>query len=332
MSDNSESFRNELASRLLASMPQDQVRSVLSMLDATLPDYDISRKQVALITSDGIPEVVKCFLASKSVCNCSARTLNIYRLRLIDFFSVVRKPCQDVNSNDIRMYLYHYKADRNASESYQDSIRRILNSFFSWCVNNEYILRNPCANVEHIKFQEHEREPLTAYELEVLRWHCKTVREKALVDFLFSSGVRASECKDLNLSDINWENRSVTVRHGKGNKRRVTYFNAEAELSLRKYLESRSDDNEALFVTSRRPHHRLGVRAIENEIGNIASRCGMHVYPHKLRHTFATSGLRGGMPIDKLQSLMGHTEPRTTLIYAKQNQIDLQREHSRVYA
>lgn len=332
MADNSESFRTELICRLMNSMPQDQVKSVMSILDSALCDYDVSRKPLELITADGIPDVVKCFLASKAVENASQSTLKIYHLRLIDFFGKVRKPFSAVTANDIRLYLYYYKDQRHASDSYLDSIRRILRSFFGWLVNNDYIIKNPCANVEHIKFQQPERHPLTAYELEVLRWNCKTLREKALVDLLFSSGVRASECKNLNLSDINWETRSITIHHGKGNKRRVTYFNAESELTLRKYIETRQDNSEALFVTIRRPHNRLGVRSIENEISKIASRCGMHVFPHRLRHTFATSGLRGGMSLDMLQALMGHTKPETTLIYAKLDQTDLQREHSRVYA
>lgn len=122
------------------------------------------------------------------------------------------------------------------------------------------------------------------------------------------------------------------IHHGKGNKRRLVYFNAESELTLRKYLESRTDSNPALFVTIRNPHHRMGIKALQNEVAKIADRCHMHVYPHRLRHTFATSGLRGGMPLDKLQALMGHAKPETTLIYAKLDQTDLQREHQRVYA
>lgn len=198
-------------------------------------------------------------------------------------------------------------------------------------MSNEYILRNPCANVEKIKFQTPDRSPLSSYELESLRWHCETIREKALVDFLFSTGLRVSECSAVNLRDINWEERSVLVRHGKGNKRRTAFFNAESELTLRKYLETRQDENEALFVTIRSPHHRLGIKSLQQEITRISSRCGLHVFPHRLRHTFATSGLRGGMPLDKLQALMGHSKPETTLIYAKQCQADLQREHQRVY-
>lgn len=331
MSDNSETFRSQMVSRLYDTLPQDQLQNVLAVLDSALQDYDITRKPVTLVPASGIPDVVKYFLASKAVENLSRGTLKIYGLRLEDFFRRIQKPFSDVRANDIRLYLYWYKTEKHASDSYLDSIRRILSSFFGWLVANEYIIRNPCASVEYIKHQAPERIPLTPYELEELRWVCRTVREKALVDLLYSSGVRASECSAANLSDIDWEARSIVIRHGKGDKRRTVYFNAESELSLRKYLETRQDDCEALFVTIRRPHHRLGIRSIETEIGKIGRRCENHVFPHKLRHTFATAGLRGGMPLDKLQALMGHVKPETTLIYAKQCQADLQREHQRVY-
>lgn len=332
MPDSSETFRSQMVSRLYDTIPQDQLQSVIAVLDSALQDYEITRKPVTLVPASGIPEVVKHFLVSKAVENLSRGTLKIYGLRLEDFFRRIQKPFSDVRANDIRLYLGWYKTEKHASDSYLDNIRRILSAFFGWLVANEYIIRNPCASVERIKHQTPERIPLTPYELEELRWVCRTVREKALVDLLYSSGVRASECSAANLSDINWEARSIVIRHGKGNKRRVVYFNAESELSLRKYLETRQDDCEALFVTIRRPHHRLGIRSIETEIGKIGRRCENHVFPHKLRHTFATSGLRGGMPLDKLQALMGHAKPETTLIYAKLDQTDLQREHSRIYA
>lgn len=332
MSDNAEAFRSMLVSRLSDSISQDQLRSVLAVLDSALQEYDITRKPVALVPASGMPDVVKYFLASKAIENASPGTLKIYGLRLADFFRRVQKPFSDVQANDIRMYLYYYKSDKHASDSYLDSIRRILSAFFSWLVANDFLLRSPCASIDCIKHQAHERIPLSPYELEELRWACKTIREKALVDFLFSTGIRASECSGVNREDIDWTARSVVIHHGKGDKRRMVYFNAESELSLRKYLETRSDTDEALFVSVRSPHHRLGVRSIESEITRIAQRCGKHVYPHKLRHTFATCGLRGGLPLDKLQALMGHAKPETTLIYAKQDQTDLQREHARVYA
>lgn len=332
MSDHSETFRTELAMRLLETLPQDQVSAVLSALDETMNGYTVSHKETSLIVADGIPDVVKWFIASKSVENLSFGTLKLYKYRLFDFFSIIRKPFTDIRPGDIRGYLNFYKSQRNASNHYLDEIRRVLNSFFTWLVKNEYLLRNPCANVEKVKHQEPPREPLSAYELEVVRWNCKTIREKAMVDFLFSTGARVSECMNVDLSDIDWATRSVVIRHGKGDKRRIVYFNAESELTLRKYLESRRDDNEALFVSCRNPHGRLGVRAMEAEIRRIAKRCSIHTYPHKLRHTFATSNLLGGMPLDKLQSLMGHAKPETTLIYAKQDQTALRMEYARVHA
>lgn len=332
MPESSENFRNELITKLYTSIPSDQLQKVLFIVDSTLLSYDVTRKPVALITAGEIPEVVKYFIASKAVKNASINTLKIYKLRLIDFFAVTKKSFQDITANDVRLYFYYYKESRGASDSYLDNIRRILNSFFSWLVINEYLIRNPCAQIEHIKYQEKERKPLSPYELEVLRWNCKSVREKAMVDFFFSTGVRLSEFRNMNKSDIDWNAHSVIVRHGKGDKQRMVFFNAESELSLRKYLESRTDDNEALFVTLKRPYKRMSGKAIENIISNIAKRSGMHVYPHILRHTFATSGLRGGMALETLQALMGHSEPKTTLIYAKLDKNDLQREHSRIYS
>lgn len=313
----SESFRNEILSRLLQSMPQEQVMGVLEALDSTLQHYDVSHKPVSIVPVDGVPEVIKHYLASKAIQNLSPGTLHIYHLRMMDFFRIVKKPFTDVTADDIRMYLYHYKTTRNASGSYLDAIRRILNSFFTWAASNGMILRNPCALVDHIKYQPAEREPLSAYDLEVLRWNCQSVREKALIDFFFSTGMRLSECHDANRADIDWEKRSVIIRHGKGDKRRTVYFNAESELSLRKYLETRSDNDDALFVTLRKPYRRLCQKGLEDIISKVASRAGMHVYPHKLRHTFATHGLRSGMPLVKLQALMGHEKPETTMIYAK---------------
>ena len=328
---NSESFRNELAARLFDKIPQDQLAGVLSVLDATLSGYDVSRKQVELIQTDGIPEAVKYFLTSKAIGNLSPGTLKIYRLRLIDFFKAVRKPFSDVDANDIRRYMFACKTDRSNSDAYLDNIRRILHSFFSWCVDNGYLLRNPCSTVERVKYQPKEREPLTAYQLETLRWHCKTLREKAMVDFFYSTGVRLAEFSAVRKSDIDWSEHSVIIRHGKGNKRRVVFFNAEAEVSLRKYLESRTDDCDALFVTLRRPFRPIGPKAVENAIKKVADRANLHAFPHKLRHTFATSGLQGGMSLEDLQALMGHSKPETTLIYAKIDMSELQYAHRRTF-
>lgn len=330
--DNYELFRNDLITKLSETMPQDQIINVLKAFDVASSGYDISRKPLDLITTEGTPDVVKWYIASKAVSNTSKGTLQQYRYKLIDFFKAVRKPFQDIQPNDIRVYLFNFKKERNASDRYLESIRITLNGFFTWLVENEYLIRNPCARVEKIRFQPKQREPLTPYELETIRWNTANVREKAVIDFLFSTGCRVSECADVRLSDINFDDRSVLIRNGKGGKPRTVFFNAEAELSMRKYLETRSDDTDALFVNTRAPHQALKKAAIENIVAAIGERSGLTVFPHKLRHTFATSGLRGGMSLERLQTLMGHANPRTTLIYAKLDSQELQREHQRIYA
>lgn len=327
-----ESFRIVLAMNLCSVVGSDKLNDVLKAVDIAMNDFDIQKKSMQLITTNGIPEAVKAYIASKAVSNASSGTLKQYRYKLINFFDTVRKSFADIQTNDTRMYLYNYKILHNATDRYIECIRVTLNAFFQWLVDNDYLQKNPCAKVEHIQFQEKKREPLSSYDLERFRWSAENIREKALVDFLFSTGCRVSECADVRLSDINWDKRSVRIRHGKGNKQRTVYFNAESELTLREYLKTRSDDTDALFVSMKAPHQQIKSHAIENIIAKISKRTGIHVYPHRLRHTFATSGIRGGMPLEKLQMLMGHTKPETTLIYAKLEQTDLQMEHQKVYA
>lgn len=328
-----ESLRNDLIGSLAGKLQPDQLRSVLTALDLTSAGYDIAKKTTDLSVPGELPEVVKIYLASKSVENLSIGTLKQYRYKLIDFFSAVRKPYTDISSNDIRLYLYHFKESRGISDCYVDNVRRALNAFFEWLVLNDYLLRNPCAKIPHIKYQYKERVALSAYDLEVVRWVCQDVRDKALVDFLYSTGCRVSELTAVEKSDIDWQLRSVRIRHGKGDKARTVFFNAESELTLRKYLESRSDKDPHLFVTLRAPH-KLTTRAVQAIIRKIRERTGLkaHVTPHVLRHTFATSGIRRGLPLEQLQALMGHSKPETTLIYAKVDTTDLQRAHQQIYS
>lgn len=334
MSDNIELFRNDLAAKLAMILPPDKLHDALQALDQTVSGYDVSKKETSLSVIGEIPEVVKIFLASKAVENLGIKTLEQYRYKLINFFSHIRKPFSDITANDIRLYLYDYKSSHQISDSTVDGTRRILNSFFSWLVLNDYLLRNPVAKIPKIKHQQKERVPLTSYELEVIRWHCKTIREKALIDFLFSTGCRVSECVSVELSDIGWNARSVKIRHGKGDKARTVFFNAEAEVSLKKYLETRNDSTPSLFVSDRKPHGKLTPRAVELIVKKIQMRAQIQTActPHVLRHTFATTGIRSGIPLEQLQALMGHSKPETTLIYAKLDQSDLQKAHQQIYA
>ena len=327
-----ENFRTVLAVNLCSMIhDSDQLAAVMQMVDVTMQDYEISRKPVEIIPATGIPEVVRYFLASKAIAHLSQGTIKQYNYKLLHFFSHVNKPYTDIQANDIRVYLYAYKAERNASDRYLDNIRIVLNTFFCWLVDNEYLSRNPCAKVDKIKYQEKRRQPLSTLNLENLRISCENIREKALIDFLYSTGCRVSECADILLSDINWENNSVLIRHGKGDKQRTVYFNDESKVTLREYIKSRGDITPALWVSIKAPHQQLQAHALEDIVRKVGKRAGIRAYPHKLRHTFATIGLRNGMTVDQLQALLGHANLQTTMIYADQDKALLHMEHKRAF-
>lgn len=331
---NYECYRNDLADRLALILNPEQLSAVMSAIDQASLSYEITAKQTDIITVEEVPSVVKYFLASKALENLSEKTLTSYRRMLVSFFKLVRKNTRDITTNDVRCYLAQYKLGGTAADRTIDLYRRILSSFFEWMVNNEYIIRNPCAPISTIKYQEVERQPLTGYDLEMMRASCIDFREKALLDFLFTTGCRVSECAAVRLTDIDWSERSVIIRHGKGDKRRIVFFNAETEVSLRRYIDSRKDSCDSLFVRTRHGAAPMSVRAIETAIAKIRERAHITAKctPHVIRHTFATVGLRSGMPLERLQMLMGHAKPETTLIYAKQDRIDLQRAHLKAFS
>lgn len=332
MSTNYENFRTVLTLNLSTVIDDPEtLKNVLSMVDLSMQNFEISNKPLDIIPASGFPEVAKYYLASKGVSNLSKGTLKQYRYKLIHFFDTVKKPYTDITANDIRIYLFSFKQERNASDCYVDNVRITLNSFFQWCVDNEYLLRNPCAKVDKIKYQSKRREPMTTLSLEDLRWHCQDFREKALIDFLYSTGCRISECAGVLLSDIDWEKNSVRLRYCKGAKERTVFFNDEAKVSLRAYIEKRGHISPALFTSTKAPHQQLKTHALEDIVRKVGERAGIKTYPHKLRHTFATVGLRNGMPLEKLQALLGHTNPQTTLIYAKLNSDILQLEHQKAF-
>ena len=334
MSENAyERFRTVLTMNLCNAVQDPAVlQAVLTAVDLSMADYDISTKATDIIPATGTPEVVRLYLASKAIASLSMKTLRIYRYKLENFFRDVPKSYMDITPNDIRMYLYQYKAAHNGSDSYMDNIRITLNSFFQWLVDNEYLQRNPCAKVDKIKYQPKRRKAMSPYDLEYIRRNTADIREKALIDFFYSTGMRVGECAAVQLTDIDWSNRSVLIRHGKGGKERMVYFNAEAEVSLKEYLGTRTDDCPGLFVSVRRPFHQIGAHALENIIKKVAKRTGVEAYPHKLRHTFATAGIHSGMPLEKLQLLLGHAKPETTMIYADQDRTDVQNAYSKAYA
>ena len=329
---NYDSLRLELVGKLSEQFPTETVEKIINTVDIVSNGYNISKKETGLIVNGSIPEIVKLYIATKGVENLSRGTLCNYRLALVHFFNAVRKPIADITANDIRVYLFNYKHERNVKDSTLEGKRVVLNSFFTWCVDEEYLSKNPARKVAPIKIQQPDRHGMTPLELERFRALCQTKREKATVDFLFSTGCRVQELCNVKKTDIDWNEKTVNIIHGKGGKNRVTFLNPEAIVSLTDYINSRNDNSEYLF-TSQRQSKQLSKKSVERSIQKIAGRAitefSTHITPHVFRHTAATVALRNGMPIEQVQRFLGHSKISTTLIYAATDDSMIKMNHQK---
>lgn len=331
-----EQLRSTFVSRIHNLIPVPLLNDILQQLDAVAADYDIQRSCTDLITVDGLPEIVKIYCASLAVENKSKGTIDGYKRELDKFFSTLRKPFNTITTNDIRLYMYKRQQENNLKKSSLEHVRVIVNGFYSWLVDQEYMERNPARLIDPIQVPKDGREAIPMVELEYLRAACETPREKALIDFLYSTGCRVSECAAVALADIDWRDRSVRIRHGKGDKARTTYFNAESEVSLKSYIASKEHPSTALFSSTRAPFGRMTKETLEAEVRRIRERVSdkltVEVVPHALRTTFATHAAGNGMPIEHVQQLLGHSDINTTMRYVNKVQEDAKASHRKYIA
>lgn len=318
-----EQFRNELTAKLSDTLTTDQLLSVLSAVDQLSVTYDIAPKATgSSCAQTDLPEMVKVYLVARSTEGLSKGTIKGYSHMLRRFFRDVDKAPEHVSTNDIRVWMSSYQSARRIGNETLESYRVSLNSFFTWAVEEEYLTKNPFKRIKPIKFEKRQRHAMTQIELEYIRRACRTPKETALVEFLYSTGCRISEVAGATLQDVDLHTNEVTVI-GKGSKQRTCYLNAKAVVALRAYLDTRTDDSAAIFVTDRAPHNPIGKPGLEKIIKQICSRTeaiGVRVTPHVFRHTTATVALQNGMPVQDVQRMLGHSNIATTMIYAETSQ------------
>lgn len=274
----------------------------------------------------------KLFLEAKKIEGCSERTLRYYETTLIHFFSNTSVPVRRITTEQIRSYLSDYQKINNCSNSTIDNIRRNLSSFFSWLEEEDHILKSPMRRIHKIKTKKQVKEVISDEMIERLRDSCTCQRDLAMIDLLYSTGIRVGELVKLNISDINFEERECVV-FGKGNKERRVYFDAKAKLHLQAYLLSRHDSNPALFVTLDSPHARLKISGVEIRLRELGKSINIgRIHPHKFRRTMATRAIDKGMPIEQVQKILGHSQIDTTMEYAIVNQSNVKTSHRRFIA
>ncbi len=275
-------------------------------------------------------QYLQLFIIRKKTEGKSDRTLQQYNLHLNKLLQYLNKPLDKITEDDLFLYLAWYQKTRTISNSYLDNIRLVFSSFFTWLTNKGYIHKNPTSGLEPIKSEKKIKKPFSDEELEKLRRACVQKRDIALIEFLYSTGVRASELILLNRCDIDVCEKNAIV-YGKGNKEREVYLTATATLYLKEYLENRTDDNDALFVSSRKPYNRLTIAGLERIIRNLGKSIGIdNCHPHRFRRTMATNVLRKGASLEDVKELLGHTKLDTTMIYCTISKDNLKYTHQKL--
>lgn len=272
-------------------------------------------------------KLLKMFLSAKRVEGCSEKTLKYYSSTIDSMFAAVNQSVSDISTNDLRFYLAEYQAVNNSSKVTIDNIRRILSSFFSWLEDEDYIVKSPVRRIHKVKTGKVVKEVLTDENLEILRDSCIELRDLAMIDLLASTGMRVGELVRINRVDIDFHERECVV-FGKGGSEREVYFDARTKIHLKQYIESRTDNNPALFVSLAKPHNRLTIGGVELRLRELGRRANIaKVHPHKFRRTLATMAIGKGMPIEQVQKLLGHVKIDTTMHYAMVNQNNVKISH-----
>lgn len=270
---------------------------------------------------------INSFLSAKEIEGCSQRTISYYKENIQRLISKLEKPIKGITTEDIRNYLSNYKETNNCGSVTIDNIRRVFSSFFAWLEDEDYIIKSPVRRIHKVKTASIIKETFTDENIEKMRDECKNIRNLAIIELLISTGMRVGELVNLNIEDLNFEDRSCVVQ-GKGNKQREVYFDARAKIHLMQYLNIRKDDNKALFVSKNKPHQRLSISGIELIVRKIGIKTDVNrVHPHKFRRTLATMAIDKGMPIEQVQKLLGHVKIETTMHYAMVNQNNVKISH-----
>lgn len=331
---------NEVCYEMSEILTETQIQALRNILYMNFHDKRIVSETTSIIPSQMDPDMMKLkmFVASKRISGRSETTLAQYVAQIMSLKYSLNKPFAEMTSMDIRWYFAMCQVERGNSMNTLQNRRRALNSFFNFMVNEEMISKNPLNKIEPFKVPKEIKKPFSAKEMESLRMACKTTRDRALIEFLYSTGLRVSELCTLNVGDIDLYKQEFTVR-GKGNKERMVYISDVAYFHLQKYIFERCGNelctivalkDRPLFETYDNPKKRLTVSGVQYNLRTLGKRANVeNVHPHRFRRTFATDLLARGMRIEEVMILMGHVKIETTMIYCTVNQSSVKNSYFR---
>lgn len=330
-------MNNQLINQLMTSISHivndaNKLAKINARVESIICNYECKPITTEIVTVNSeVKNLLKNYLVSKKIAGLSENSLKLYNLYISDFISKTNKNISDMNNLDIKLYLFNYQNIHKISNRTLESRRIIICSFFNWLFNNEYISKNIAGNIEPIKYEKKHRKSMSEMDLEKIRKYVTDVRDTAIIEMLYSTGCRVTELVTLNREDVDFQSKEVKL-FGKGSKHRVSFLNARAEISLKNYLATRTDNNPALFVSLRKPHERLSKFGIEKFIRemNNAITLTTYVTPHIFRHTTATMALNRGMNVVDVSKILGHSKLETTMEYITSNFDKIKSYHKNV--
>ena len=325
-----ETLIKNIEQQMCASLNNAQNQKLHEVLTYCLYDVTITtNNECTSNVENNNSTLLENFLAAKHVEGCSERSIKYYKSTLQKAITILQKPFNQIETEDLRQYLSNYQKINNASRMTIDNVRRILSTFFTWLEDENYILKSPVRRIHKIKTAKLVKETYSDETLVLLRDNCKTTRDLAIIDMLASTGMRVSELVTLNKQDVDFVNRECVV-FGKGSKERPVYFDARTKIHLLNYLNERKDNNPALFVSLLEPHNRLQISGVEITLRKLGRSLNIQkVHPHKFRRTLATQAIDKGMPIEQVQRLLGHQKIDTTMEYAMVDQQNVKVSHKK---
>lgn len=333
-----EIFYSDLRTALYNVIQTEDIQKVMDVVTTQMGKYDLTLKPTEIVVYDhGDADIIKRFFIAKATEGLTEESLKAYRRSLAQSLNAIGRHIKDIQTDDIRLLLAQMRLT-NKSAAYQNFVRRTLNTFFGWITKEGYVTTNPMLRIAPIREPKKVKLPFSEEELEQLRVNAGTLRNQAIVEFLYSTGCRVSEMCSLNIEDLNFVDNEVMVL-GKGRKYRMVYFSPRCKALLQQYIATRTDSEKALFVSDysgmksdikKDRHERLGKSGVEVMIREIGRKAGIqNVHPHRFRRTAATLALKRGMKITDVQKMLGHSDIKTTTIYAQSTDDEVKREHEK---
>ena len=329
-----EKILEKIVNEMSPYLDQGQMEHLSNVLYVNFHGIEVQEQCTELIPSgvDGDTAKIKMFVASKKAVNRQDNTLRQYTREIYNMLNFVGKRAEDITGMNPRYYYGVMREQRGIKMSTMQTRLHYLSSFWDFLITEELVHSNHIKKVGLLKLEKTIKKPFSAVELEALRVNCTELRDRTLVEFLYSTGVRVSELVSLNVGDIEMGEQELIV-YGKGSKERKTYLTDSAKFYLRRYLRTRDQTELAdkpLFVTLDKPHDRLTVAGVQHTLRQLGKRAKVeNTHPHRFWRTIATDLLNRGMPIEQVKEFLGHEKLDATMIYCSVREENVRSSHKK---